>query len=184
MDPRWELPANLVGGIVAILLIWWATAADGDRTLTLRIAWPPRWSAIPLGLHGVALAYVLTLPLTAALADHFGKRDSGELASIPGWLMLPIALSIGLWEELLGRGLLLGRLRTLFPDSQVGVWSAILLSSAVFSLGHGYQGVLGVIQTFMAGIVLAYLVVMTESLWPAVIAHAGIDLIAMALAPG
>ena len=101
IDPRWELPANLVGGIVAILFIWWATAADGDRTLTLRIAWPPRWSAIPLGLHGVALAYVLVLPLTAALAEHFEKRDSADLASIPGWLMLPEALSIGLWEELL-----------------------------------------------------------------------------------
>src|SRR3954469_5362204 len=53
IDPRWQLPANLVGGIAAIFLIWWATAGDEDRTRTLRIAWPPRFSAVPLGLHGV-----------------------------------------------------------------------------------------------------------------------------------
>jgi membrane protease YdiL (CAAX protease family) len=186
IDPRWQVGANLVSGIAAILLIWWATAGGENRTVTLRIAWPPPFSAIPLGTLGVVQAYALVLPLTFALEPHLedGRKlaDLALLTWIPGWLMLPLTLSIGFWEELLVRGLLLSRLRALFPGSQAGLWSAILLSSAIFGLSHPHQGVLGMIQTFTAGIVLATIVVTTGSLWPAVIAHAGIDVIAMVVA--
>jgi membrane protease YdiL (CAAX protease family) len=50
-----------------------------------------------------------------------------------------------------------------------------LVSSLIFGLGHTYQGWFGVMKTTVAGICLAILVLLTRSVWPAIIAHAGID---------
>ena len=51
----------------------------------------------------------------------------------------------------------------------------MLLSSAVFALGHGYQGALGIVQTGAAGIALAIVALWRKSIWPCIFAHVLID---------
>jgi membrane protease YdiL (CAAX protease family) len=62
------------------------------------------------------------------------------------------------------------------------VVAATLLTAALFALGHVYQGALGVAQTFLAGLVLAALVIVRRTLWPAIFAHAAVDLIGLVAA--
>ena len=57
-------------------------------------------------------------------------------------------------------------------------WGAALLSSAVFGLLHAYQGWLGVFRTALLGFVLAASLILTGVLWPAILAHAILDVIA------
>ena len=102
---------------------------------------------------------------------------ASQLARIPLVWALPIAVFAGAYEEILFRGFVLGRLRValgrLQPRRRDVI--AVLSSAALFSAGHGYQGGLGLAQTFAAGVVLALLTVWRGSLWSAIIAHVAID---------
>jgi len=59
-----------------------------------------------------------------------------------------------------------------------GVPGSVLLTSAVFGVLHGYQGVLGILRTSAMGGMLAWGFLASGSLWPAVVAHTLIDLAA------
>jgi hypothetical protein len=52
---------------------------------------------------------------------------------------------------------------------------AIVLSALFFGAGHGYQGLLGLMQTTAAGLALGVLAVWRKSLWPCIGAHLAID---------
>lgn len=103
-----------------------------------------------------------------------GERlDSG----LPFAVLALVLLFVGIYEELTARGLLLSRCRTVLP----GTWAPIMASSLMFGLGHAYQGWLGVIQTTLIGIVLAYYTMRWGTVWPAILAHATLDLASLAV---
>ncbi|HWU36715.1 MAG TPA: CPBP family intramembrane glutamic endopeptidase, partial [Candidatus Acidoferrum sp.] len=105
----------------------------------------------------------------------------GGLSQLPVEVILPLAAFAAIWEETVFRGFLLGRLRASIPaknSQDVSLQrdvAAILLSAICFGLGHGYQGVLGMMQTTLAGIALGALAVWRKSLWPAIGTHLAID---------
>lgn len=82
-----------------------------------------------------------------------------------------VALSAGVWEELLYRGFLIWFLAPL-----TGVAGAMVLSSLIFGLGHIYQGLRGVLLTSAVGLLFATAFVFTGSLWWLMGAHALIDI--------
>jgi membrane protease YdiL (CAAX protease family) len=84
-----------------------------------------------------------------------------------------LSFSAGLGEEVAYRGFLIPALTLVFGS----VWGAALLSSLVFGILHAYQGWLGVVRTALLGLVLAAAFVVTGSLWPAIIAHAMLDVL-------
>jgi len=57
-------------------------------------------------------------------------------------------------------------------------WGAALLSSTLFGLLHAYQGWLGIVRTAALGFVLAASFIITGALWPAILAHAILDVMA------
>jgi membrane protease YdiL (CAAX protease family) len=136
------------------------------------------------GLNVVAsLLFLLVRHLTGGAAELAASRAAwmAKLSDVPTSLIVPMVLFVGLWEELVFRGFLLGRLRGALsagvaPGSERRrdfVAAAVL--SLLFGLGHAYQGLLGVLQTTLLGFVLSLLVLWSGSLWPAVVAHATID---------
>jgi membrane protease YdiL (CAAX protease family) len=152
----------VVATMAVILYFIGATIASHAATA---VAFDPPPVDMPSGVVGKELA---------------NKAEwASELGKIPLALALPIALFAGFYEEVLFRGFVLGRLRIVIGS---GVWRtaiAVVLSSALFAAGHGYQGGLGLAQTFAAGVSLATLAAYRKSIWPSIIAHALIDSIGL-----
>jgi membrane protease YdiL (CAAX protease family) len=92
-------------------------------------------------------------------------RNRAELS-----VFLLVALTAGVWEELVYRGFLLWLLAPI-----IGVPGAIGASAVIFGIGHAYQGIRGVIATALVGLVFALLYAWTASLWWLMLAHALID---------
>jgi len=105
------------------------------------------------------------------------EQTLSQFAAIPLYVMIPVVMIAGVYEDIVFRGFFLGRLRILMATgkSWVGDALSVVISSVIFGLGHLYQGWFGVMKTTVAGMCLAILVLLTKSVWPAMIAHAGID---------
>ena len=86
-----------------------------------------------------------------------------------------LKLVVGRNEEVLARGLLLARSRVLFG----GTWLPVVFSAVLFGLGHFYQGAYGVVQTALFGVVLAVFTLRWGTLWPAIMAHASINMLSV-----
>ena len=147
--------------------------------------WVAGWS-----LLGFAVIYAANIVLTIAYVTTRGNLEAvaahratwlGVLAGLPLESILPLAAFVGVWEETVFRGFLLGRLRAAMPAPDTPGAQlrrdmlAVVISSVLFGAGHGYQGLLGLLQTTVAGLVLGALVVWRRSLWPAIGAHLAID---------
>jgi len=90
-----------------------------------------------------------------------------------------LAVTAGVCEEVLFRGFGIAYVRWLWPDA---THTALIgLTSASFGLAHLYQGLRGVLLTGLVGAYLAWLVLSTGSLLPAMIIHALLDLRILAL---
>jgi membrane protease YdiL (CAAX protease family) len=83
------------------------------------------------------------------------------------------AVSAGFCEELLCRGFVVW----LFQPF-AGWWIAAFISLAIFTLAHVYQGTGGMIKCALLGAVMTVIVALSHSLWPAIILHMVIDLMA------
>lgn len=163
--------------VVVPLLVLRRPASRLKDWLALRQ--PPRWSH--LGRAGVMfgfylLASVAVSLLASALLVQFGydpeqKQEIGitpdGLTHVYQYLLALIMLVVlpPLFEELLFRGYLYGRLRSRFS-----FWVAALVSSAAFGLVHGQWNV--ALDTFVLGLFLCHLREHFDSIWPAVFLHA------------
>jgi membrane protease YdiL (CAAX protease family) len=146
-----------------------------------------------LGSEAVITAEVAALLGISALVFRFGGRGIREMLrrQARGFeALLPrgrrertvfalLAVTAGVCEELLLRGFGIAYLRWLWPAApRVPV---IVITAAAFGLMHLYQGVRGVILTALVGAYLAWLVLSTGSLLPAMLIHALLDLRVLAL---
>lgn len=137
-------PRDLPRALLALLFVF---AANLVLTLAMQVAFPGVMEAHAENLQGVADTVAADYSLLAIFA---------------------VMLLVGFYEEILARGLLLQRCRVLIG----GIWGPVLISSALFGLGHAYQGWVGVLQTAVIGIVLARLAIHWGTLWPLILAHA------------
>jgi hypothetical protein len=99
--------------------------------------------------------------------------------NLPNLIINVVAMwfTAGFVEEFLWRGYLMNRLVDLQGKQTKLAWVIALVGSAViFGLGHTYQGLAGVVQISVAGLLLgvAFLTV-RRNLWPLMIAHAIMD---------
>jgi hypothetical protein len=126
----------------------------------------------PIGLATLAVFALLGLVVGAGQ----GKALSAMLSALPGWLLFSFLNAF--MEELWFRGLFLPRLAPL-----LGRGGAVLLIAVVFALSHVGARYLQpgeilqfVLPTFVVGLGAGWLMVRTDSLWGAVLVHAGADL--------
>lgn len=175
-----RLPAYW-GSIAALWLIgsacWLVGSRRGGPEALGLIALP----AFPLIAWSVwlTLAGILIILAFREIAVWTGAQESPVLRDL-----LPrtrqekvvfgvLSLAAGVGEELAYRGYAISLLAPLF-----GVWFSVILTSAVFGLLHAYQGWLGTVRTALMGGVLAWGFLASGSVWPAIVAHTAIDLIA------
>jgi membrane protease YdiL (CAAX protease family) len=91
-----------------------------------------------------------------------------QFQGLPGAaLALVLVIVVAISEETVFRGYLVPRLQAVTSSS----WAAVLISSAIFSVGHGYEGATGVIITGVIGVVYALLYLSRRSLVAPVVLH-------------
>jgi len=84
-----------------------------------------------------------------------------------------LSLCAGVGEELAYRAY-----AVLAISAVVGsAWVALALACVPFGLVHVYQGPVGVVRTYILGLVLGASYLATGSLWPAMVAHTALDLL-------
>ncbi len=168
----------------------WALVAVGAALwIANERSWTSLGFAVPEGWRlWVALGLVLLLVLYNIQAAAAVARDpvaragvrqqfTGELARV-----LPqtrtelhwfggVSLTAGFCEEFLYRGYFIWALAP-----WLGWWGAAALSVALFAVGHAYQGWNGVFRTGIVGALFTLVVATFNSLWPAILLHAVLDL--------
>jgi uncharacterized protein len=134
---------------------------------------------------GANLIVLLIVFLTAPGPAHEHMNRLQDIAAIvadglPFAAIASTMLFVGVYEELTARGFLLARCLTAFDS----VWAAVLVSSALFGLGHIYQGWIGVAQTTVIGVIFAVFTLRWATLWPAIMAHAALNTLSVAALMG
>jgi hypothetical protein len=106
---------------------------------------------------------------------------AGNRAALP-WMVFTMIVSAGFAEETIFRGYLFERLGKLFGTGAGAKVSIVLLTSAVFALGHfSNMGLPGVEQAMITGLVFGTIFAVTRQIWLVMCAHAAFDLAAIAI---
>jgi membrane protease YdiL (CAAX protease family) len=135
----------------------------------------PTWDDCKDGFAMITLAIGVNLAL--AHFQPFARSTSLHSHTLLQYsLALLIAISAGVTEEVTYRGFFLSQFRLLTHNLRL----AIFLQAALFALVHGFQQNLTLaLSRFFYGMVFAFFFLRRNSLWPAIVAHAMIDVFAI-----
>jgi len=201
-----RLPAQLRGfgplGILSILIILSGNFLFVPLSAILVLGWrslshtpwreigyvrPKSWTrTFAIGIvFGVAFKFLMkaiVMPLLGAppinQAYHW---VTGNTAALPAMFFLMIVVA-GFGEETFYRGWMFERLGKLFGTSAWAKASMVLLTSIVFaSLHYSDQGIPGVEQAVMSGLVFGTIFALTGRIFMLMVAHAAFDLAALAM---
>lgn len=203
----WEL-----GAFAAIWGVAWAFSRLSREQLFLpwRAGWKPlAWGVayslgLRLGLVMVATLVLLFLSLlgfspqqlTAGWQENAQGAQKAFAPLLQGGDTLYKTLMITLvsfvvagGREEIWRAALMASLGQVAParwTTGAKIALALLFSSALFGVGHWYQGALGVVGTSLLGVALGAITLRHRSVWPTIIAHGCFDALSflgLALAP-
>jgi membrane protease YdiL (CAAX protease family) len=182
--PLSATPFLVVFGVLSLRLrgegaraVGLALRSDWGRTLLFGIA-------AGIGYQGFSL-YVAE----PAIARLTGKLpDVSLFAPLAGnvhFLIISLAVAWTLaafGEEFVYRGYLLTRIARVLGDTPRAWVGALIVTSVLFGVGHGYQGSSGMIAAGLGGLVFGLLYVVTgRNLWVSVIAHGTTDTVGFLL---
>lgn len=167
----------LAGGLLALVL-WWERRSLASIGLTVPSGRDVLWGVA--GFVVGALTFAITTPLIGAL----GLEDTGSgiqtLAQLPLWLVVLVAITAGVTEEILYRGYPIERLAELTGS----IWTGAVLTFVVFAAAHvPFWGVGGAIQVGVWTVVVTALYVWRRNLVACVVMHVLNDLYAFVLLP-
>jgi membrane protease YdiL (CAAX protease family) len=181
------LAGSLAGPSVgALLVLGWAWISDTPPQ-ALGFRTPRRWivtlaAGIASGVLFKLVMKALVMPLLGAppinASYHF---LAGNAAALPG-MIAAVLFSAGFCEEVLFRGYLFERLGKLLGPGPAAALATVLVSASVFALAHYTgQGLPGVEQAAVTGLVFGGIFLWRRQIWLLVVAHAAFDLTAIAL---
>jgi len=193
----YTLPATIfISHALGWALIWLAVSWRGGWPMLRGVGLgPPGWGETPpvrsaarfnpewlwwfaggMVMHFFSLLAIRFIENSSRLDSPLSKFvQSGPVAV--ALLVLMAVIMAPLLEEVIFRGLLFGSLRL-----KMGFWPAGLVSAGMFSGVHflqtqGYLPALVVI--ILLGLLLAWVKELSRSLWPAVLFHAGFNMMAL-----
>jgi membrane protease YdiL (CAAX protease family) len=168
--------------IIALLALGWLSLwlrRSGWRQLGM--SRPASWRrtvllGIGIGIVFNAFDLAVVFPLlqhtTGEPAD-LSQFDSihGNIAVLLFWLAL--AWTLGAFgEEMTWRGYILNRLADLFGRRPAGWALGLLIMAVLFGFGHSYQGITGVVDNVLWGVLYGVLYLASgRNLWLPIIAH-------------
>ena len=189
-------------GLFAILVIVLADAVVKPLSAILVLVWarrshtpwreigyvrPRSWiGGLAVGIvFGIAfklLMKTIVMPLLGTdPINHAYHYLAGNPAALPG-MLFALIIGAGFGEETVFRGYLFERLGKLFGTGAGAKVSIVLLTTAVFALGHySNQGLPGVEQATITGLVFGTIFAVSGRLWMLMCAHAAFDVAALAI---
>lgn len=176
----WSAWMTMMWALTGAGMAWWWIA--GRPWADLRFALPHGWRfalaiavvTVLAAMQAGSIRRIAKLPgdrpvrfgsgndVLAPMLPHTRKEFGGFVA---------LSLTAGFCEEFIFRGYLIWAFQ-----ASLGAWGAAALSSVAFGLAHAYQGARGILSTAIVGALLAVLVLLTGSLWPAIVVHALLDI--------
>ena len=170
----------------AILVLLWARVS-GTPWRDLGFVRPGSWGlTIVMGvIFGVLLKLAMksvVMPLVGADPVNQAFRFlQGNTAALPG-MLYAVTVGAGFGEEMLFRSFAFERLRTLLGGSLMATWFTVVATSAWFGAAHyAFQGVPGVQQAAIVGLIFGAIFAATRQIPLLMIAHAAFDVTAVAL---
>ena len=148
----------------------------------LRLGLAPSWFETGLGLP-LALIYYLLYAAVATAAASASPRIQAALDAtqlIGGPLSWPTMLLVSVVNPVFEEALICGYLMSVVRE-RAGVVAAVNASVALRVFCHFYQGAVGLIGIVPLALLFAWWYARTSRLWPLIIAHAMLDLAALAL---
>ena len=176
-------PIAPLGALLALGWVRWS------RTPWREIGYvqPKSWTqdlalGLALGIVFKLLMKALVMPLFGAPAINQAYHYlTGNPAALPGAVYLMI-VGGGFGEETVFRGYLFERLGKLFGGSAAAKAASVILSAGLFALYHyREQGLAGLEQASITGLVFGTLFAVTGRLWMVMAVHAAFDLTALAI---
>jgi membrane protease YdiL (CAAX protease family) len=150
---------------------------------------PASWRRILLIALGAAVLRIVLGVVVEAITAQFlpPAKAPSEIQNIQGNPLEALKWLVIVWgfasfgEEIAYRGYLLNRAADTGKRSNAAYWTAVVLVSILFGVGHFYKGPAGMIDSGMAGLILgaAYLIT-GRNLWTSILAHGFIDTIGLA----
>ncbi|MDR1247960.1 MAG: CPBP family intramembrane metalloprotease [Treponema sp.] len=165
----------------ALALIWYLLFHARRPISSFPGLWPRR---------GDLVTFLFTLPALAALGalisllgtlfpDPVSAPEIGfPQGSAAFWVMILSCLSTGYLEEAYFRFYLFRRL----AEGGIGLTKAALISSLLFALCHTYEGSLGALNAFLAGLLLFFVFARRRSLHGIAWAHGGYNIFVYVMA--
>ena len=181
------LAGNLVVvPLSAVLVLVWAQLSQTPLQ-TLGFAAPRSWTrtlaiGIPFGVALKLIMKAIVMPLFGAPEINARYHYlAGNAAALP-WMLYAVVLGAGFGEETVFRGFFFERLGKLLGTRPAALAATVVLTSGLFALAHYRdQGLPGVQQAAVAGLVFGTVFAVTGRLWLPMVAHAAFDVTAVAL---
>lgn len=172
-----------VGYIAGILAASFILKRSGTSWSENGLARPASWvKTIGLGFAVLILALFLNIVVQVTAINLPGAQiaaiDQSRFNPLEGNLGLLVLMVVLAWttiafgEEMFYRAFLLNRLGEIFQNTKAGTVFSVLVSSAVFGFIHLVEGPLGIVNTFVMGLLLAAVYLRTgKNLWVTIFAH-------------
>ncbi len=166
-------------------LAWISLRLRGMHWRDVGLKRPARWLptiglALLVGVGYQVLDILIIAPLLERLTGQ--AVDLSQFSSLQGNMLLLIVFLVISWteaafiEELFFRGYLFNRTTDVVGVRRRGIAIALLLNALIFGAAHFYQGISGVLDTFLAGLVLGLLYLYGgRNLWLPILTHGVID---------
>ena len=170
----------------AILVLLWANVS-GTPWRNLGFVRPANWG-ITIAT-GVIFGALLKLAMKSVVMPLLGADPvnqafrflQGNAAALPG-MLYAVIVGAGFGEETLFRSFAFERLRTLLGSSVIATLFTVIATSAWFGAAHyAFQGVPGVQQATIVGLIFGTIFAVTRQIPMLMIAHAAFDVTAVAL---
>jgi uncharacterized protein len=172
--------------ISAILVLLWAKLS---RTPLKDIGYVRPKSWVISSTVGVVFGAALKLLMKAVVMPLFGADPinhayhylAGNRAALPG-ILFAVTIGAGFGEETIFRGFLFAQLRKVLGRSIAASIAVVTVTSAWFAVVHyPGQGLAGVEQAAVTGLVFGTIFAITGRIWMLMVAHAAFDVTAVAI---
>jgi len=141
------------------------------------------WAILATFLIAVVIN-LLVQPLVGRLTNKV--PDNARFDVVRGNLKVLLVWLVAVWtivafgEEMVFRGYLINRIADLVGRNRTGWILSLLGSSLIFGIGHGYQGLTGIITTGSIGLLLGVVFLVSKrNLWVNIVSHGLIDTISL-----